>query len=152
MTLSAQLKISIVEMMSTTSKRRVNMSSAGVITRSTLESKVLNALDDNAFPYEYEPIRVPFVVTKTRHYTPDLVIKTKSGKIIWVEVKGWLKPADRTKMLDVKYNYPDQDIRFVFGKPLNFLSARSKTTYAAWAEKYGFDWASQHVPKEWFNE
>jgi 3-deoxy-D-manno-octulosonic acid (KDO) 8-phosphate synthase len=53
-------------------------------------------------------------------------------------------------MKAVKKANPDLDIRFVFQAPFNKINKKSKTTYAAWAEKNGFQWAAYHsIPVEW---
>jgi hypothetical protein len=54
-------------------------------------------------------------------------------------------------MLAVRKAHPKLDIRLVFQQPHNTLTKASKTTYAAWAEKYNFLWAASHaIPPEWF--
>jgi hypothetical protein len=118
----------------------------GIRTRSSLETKILNDLDSRDVSYGYETIRVPYTVVSNRNYTPDVIL---NGGEIWVEIKGWFKPEDRAKMRHIKSNYPDQDIRFVFAKPYNYLSSRSKTTYAQWCDKHGFIWAEKTIPNEW---
>lgn len=71
---------------------------------------------------------------------------------IAIEIKGWFKPADRRKMLEVKREYPALDIRMVLGRPTNKLSKGSKTTEAAWCDKHGFPWAKKVVPESWHRE
>lgn len=113
--------------------------------RSTLEKRIARSLELNNHPFEYETMRLPY--TWEAVYTPDFILP--NGVIL--EAKGWLKPEDRRKMLCVKKAHPDRDIRFVFQQPYNTISSRSKTTYAAWAEKHGFPWAPYHsIPSEWF--
>jgi len=67
-----------------------------------------------------------------------------------LEAKGYFKPVDRRKMLAVKHDNPELDIRFVFQAPHNTLSKESKTTYAMWADKNDFKWcASSDIPLSW---
>lgn len=128
----------------TTSK---HTSDKGVECRSVFEAKVLDALDIQGRPYEYESHKFKYEVKKTRTYTPDLVLPNGA----WVECKGWFTPKDRTKMKDIKASYPDQKIYLLFQKPGNYLSSRSNTTYAQWAEKHGFEWGhGPSIPKEWY--
>jgi hypothetical protein len=69
---------------------------------------------------------------------------------IYLEVKGRLTVEDRRKMLAVKKSNPELDIRFVFQAPYNKINKGSKTTYAKWAEKYGFLWCSYStIPLTW---
>lgn len=83
------------------------------------------------------------------YYIPDWVLPNG----IVIEAKGHLKTEDRTKMLKVKRDNPDLDIRFMFQRASNKIYAGSKTTYADWAERNGFKWAEGiAIPKKWFNE
>jgi hypothetical protein len=68
-------------------------------------------------------------------YTPDF-----SPLGCHIEVKGFFSARDRTKMLQVKKQYPNHDLRFVFQTPYQTLNKKSDTTYAQWAEKHGFPW------------
>ena len=96
---------------------------------------------------KYEPIKISYVLEKK--YEPDFVLPNG----IMVEAKGYLRPGDRTKMLAVKKQHPELDIRFLFQRAENTISKTSKTTYAAWAKKNGFKWSSgSHIPQEWVNE
>jgi hypothetical protein len=55
-------------------------------------------------------------------------------------------------MLKVKEHNPDADIRFVFERSTTKLRKNSKTTYAMWAERHGFQYADLVVPREWLEE
>lgn len=67
---------------------------------------------------------------------------------MFLEVKGYLSPDDRSKMLLVKEQYPDLDIRFVFDKD-NKLNSKSKTRYSTWCEKKGFPYTFKTIPEDW---
>lgn len=71
---------------------------------------------------------------------------------MYIEYKGNFTGPDRTKMLLVKKQHPDLDIRLVFGRATNKLNRASKTTYAMWADKYGFPWSEKVIPEEWRKE
>ena len=86
---------------------------------------------------EYEPYSVGYPRAWGR-YTPDFVVPRKC----WIEVKGFFSSRDRTKMLAVRKEYPQMPIRFVFQTPYQTLNKASDTTYAQWAEKYGFEWCA----------
>lgn len=94
--------------------------------------------------FQYETERVKYKVEHT--YTPDFILANG----IWLEAKGYFTGKDRSKMLAVKKQNPEVDIRLVFQAPYNYLSKRSKTTYAKWADKHGFLWCREtQIPKEW---
>lgn len=99
---------------------------------------------------EYEPDKLKFIQpAKQRNYIPDFKI-IKSG--IYIEAKGKLTFEDREKMLWVKEQYPDKDIRILFMNASNRIRKGSPTTYGDWATKNGFIWAdykTQGIPKEW---
>lgn len=113
--------------------------------RSRLEERLARWLELNNHSFEYESLKLSYTIEAV--YTPDFILP--NGVIM--EAKGWFKPEDRRKMVAVKKQHPELDIRLVFQQPYNTLSKTSKTTYADWAEKYGFPWAAYHnIPDEWF--
>ncbi len=78
----------------------------------------------------------------------DYMGKYENG--VYLETKGHLVEKDRRKMIAVKKQNPDLDIRFVFQTPYNKIYKGAKSTYAQWAEKHGFKWAAFHsIPVEW---
>lgn len=117
--------------------------------RSGLEYNNAVLLKKNAIAYLYEGFRIPFVQpVKNRTYTPDFALP--NGIII--ETKGEFDTADRQKHLLVKEQHPLLEIRFVFSNPRQKIYKGSKTTYAMWCEKYGFQWAAKTIPLRWTNE
>lgn len=112
--------------------------------RSKFEGKVAAALSEAGVDWEYEPTR--FLYTITRRYTPDFYLPAVS---VYVEVKGYFTSEDRSKLLQVKRDNPDIDLRLVFQQPNNRLNKRSKTTYAEWADQHEFQWAEGKVPDAW---
>lgn len=112
--------------------------------RSGLEQRVADLLSNLGVKYEYESTKVPYVLMCK--YTPDFLLPNG----VYLECKGFLKPEDRRKMVAVKKENPDLDIRFVFQAPYNKISKGSKTTYAMWCEKHGFPYCSyQTIPIDW---
>ena len=79
--------------------------------RSGLEKNVDDFLHSTGVDYEYESTKVPYVLKC--NYTPDFVLKNG----VMLEAKGHLSPDDRRKMLAVKKQHPELDIRFVFQAP-----------------------------------
>lgn len=113
--------------------------------RSGLEEKVADLLFNLGVKYEYESTKVPYILQC--NYTPDFLLANG----VFLETKGHLTEEDRRKMKAVKKANPNLDIRFVFQSPYNKIYKGSKTTYAQWAEKNGFEWAAYHsIPVEWF--
>lgn len=111
--------------------------------RSIFESDLAKSLKSSKVKFEYETQKLQYVLRKT--YTPDFILPNG----VYIEAKGVLTPADRTKMRAVKEQHPNLDIRFVFQNANNKLSKHSKTTYAQWADRHGFPWAHKRIPKEW---
>jgi len=69
--------------------------------------------------------------------------------MFFIEVKGYLRPEDRTKMLAAIEANPGLDLRLLFSKD-NVLRKGSKTKYSDWCNKHGIKYAIGTVPKEWF--
>jgi hypothetical protein len=117
--------------------------------RSGLEDKIADQLRAAGEPVMFETHRVPYTKPeKVHHYTPDFPLK--NGIII--ETKGRFVTADRQKHLFIKKQHPDLDIRFVFSRSKSTISKTSKTTYADWCEKNGFQYADKVIPPEWLKE
>jgi len=121
--------------------------------RSIGEVKFAATLDEAGVLYTYEPDSFKYVPPPQK-YTPDFRIKKRkrSGGYMYLEYKGNLKGSDRRKLLLVKAQHKDLDIRLVFEKPLNKINKQSNTTYAAWCEQHEFPWAEKELPKEWLKE
>ena len=86
----------------------------GVSVRSSWENNVLCWMKHKRMKWEYEPEIFYFESIKrgTRGYTPD--IRLKQGRDYkWVEVKGYLRPQDRTKIKRFKKYYPEECARLV---------------------------------------
>ena len=123
--------------------------------RSKFEAKILADLSQLDAEYVYEDPESWIAFTqpaKSRRYLPDITLKTKSGKTIYIEVKGKLDVDTRHKMEWVKEQHPDKDIRIIFMRN-NRLSKNTKIkTYVDWAESKGFRCAVGAPPAEWLVE
>jgi hypothetical protein len=107
--------------------------------KSNFEELIHNTLGGKV---EYEPDTLGYVQPeKTRKYTPDFKLRPNH----YIEAKGLFTSDDRQKMLWVKEQYPKHTFYLLFQNANSRLSKKSKTTYAMWAEKNGFQWA--HMPK-----
>jgi len=112
--------------------------------RSKLEERVATLLMTLGVSYEYESTKVPYTIQ--HNYTPDFVLPN----YVHLEAKGYWAAEDRRKILAVKKDNPDLDLRMVFQSPYNKISKRSKTTYAQWCDRHGIPWTAFHeIPIEW---
>lgn len=114
--------------------------------RSQFELKLAKTLAENKIKFEYESKKFLYV-PKVRTYTPDFYLPDVN---IFIEAKGHLDKADRVKMVLVKEQHKDLDIRFVFMNARNKIYRGSRTTYADWCNRYDFRWAEKKIPEEWF--
>ena len=112
--------------------------------KSKLEERVADLLTNLGISYEYESTKVPYTIQ--HNYHPDFVLPNH----VYLETKGYWDPNDRRKVLAVKRDNPDIDLRMVFQAPYNTISKKSKTTYAQWCERHDIPWSSFHnIPLEW---
>jgi hypothetical protein len=117
--------------------------------RSGLEETIARQLEALGVDAQYEAVKIAYITPATAHkYTPDFVLPNG----IVIESKGRFETADRAKHILVKAQHPDLDIRFVFTRSKATISKTSKTTYADWCRKYGFQFADKLIPLEWIHE
>lgn len=117
--------------------------------RSGLEEDVCKQLEAMGVPYEYEKMKIKYIKPASEHqYTPDIVLDNG----IIVETKGRFLIADRKKHILIKRQQPHLDIRFVFSNSSQKLNKGSRTTYAQWCVKNGFEYADKTIPDHWVNE
>ena len=116
--------------------------------RSGIELDVAQHLEKLGVLYTYEKTKIKWVDLKHRTYTPDFVLE--NGIII--ETKGRFIANDRRKHVEIKKQYPDLDIRFVFSNSRAKLYKGAKSSYGDWCKKHGFKYADKLIPKDWINE
>ena len=98
---------------------------------------------------KYEADKLPYFIE--RNYIPDFDVHVlATNKKVYVEVKGFFRPEDRTKMLAVKRSHPNADIRIIFMQDSK-LNKKSKSRYSDWATRHGFPYSIGTVPREWFS-
>lgn len=118
--------------------------------RSGLEEVTAADLTLRGVGFRYEELVIEYIKPqKKSKYTPDFEILANG---IIVETKGRFVTADRQKHLLIKQQHPDLDIRFVFSYSKARISQTSQTTYAAWCEKNGFQFADKKIPESWTKE
>jgi hypothetical protein len=135
-------------------KPRKRYSYRGYKMASKSEVVLAMAMDEQKIPWIYEPEPWDWIPPK-RKYTVDFKVMRSDGSYFYVEYKGYFRTEDKTKMAAIKKQYPDRDVRFVFAnphKPVEGAQPRkdgTKLTNAEWAEKNGYLWADNCIPKEW---
>lgn len=127
--------------------------------RSGSELRVSKFLNDKGAKWKYEVLKYKYYTASKRQvicencgpvkaviektYLPDFFLS--NGVVL--EVKGRLTSADRTKMVAVKKQHPDLDVRLVFDYDRKYNAAGDK--YSDWAEKAGIPWCIKTIPDEW---
>lgn len=87
-------------------------------------------------------------VSRVAQYTPDFFI---NGEDCIIEAKGRFTAADRRKMLQVKEQWPDLNIKMLFMTD-NKIHKKSETRYSGWCEKHGLDYhVGLDFPEDWYN-
>ena len=112
--------------------------------RSKLEKNIADLLEQLGVSYLYESEKLSYTIS--HNYTPDFVLPNYK----YLEAKGYWAAEDRRKILAVKRDNPDVDLRMIFQSPYNTISKKSKTTYAQWCDKHDIPWTSyKDIPIEW---
>lgn len=110
-------------------------------TRNKFEKKIERQLRKAKAKFKYESEKLPYHFVG--HYIPDFVVSSATSKW-YLETKGYLRPEHKRKMVAVKRLHPTLDIRILFYS--------KKTKDIRWAEKHGFPYAIENIPKEWLND
>jgi predicted nuclease of restriction endonuclease-like RecB superfamily len=108
--------------------------------RNKFEKKIYQQLKKAKVKFGYETERITYLLSG--YYLPDFVIETPYGRV-YIETKGYLRPEHKRKMCAVKKLHPEIDLRILF------YSHNKK--YIKWAEKNGFRYAVDTIPKEWLD-
>src|ERR1043166_6419247 len=116
--------------------------------RSGLEEAIANQLKGLGVKFGYETLVIPFTRLDECRYTPDYILPNG----IIVESKGRFLTADRKKHKLVKKQHPNLDVRLVFSTSKQAISKKSRTTYAAWSQTFGFQFADKLIPLAWILE
>lgn len=116
--------------------------------RSGLEEDTAAYLKKKKVKFTYEKEKIKWVDLKIRTYTPDFVL----GNGIIVETKGRFISVDRRKHKEIKKQFPELDIRFVFANSRAKLYKGAKSSYGDWCKKNGFKYADKVIPDEWLEE
>lgn len=121
--------------------------------RSGLEERVAEQIKTIGLDPQYEEHKLPYTKPATNHfYRPDFWLPKKDGTIMVIETKGRFLLEDRKKMVLVKAQHPELDIRFIFTRSRSPLRKGAKTTYANWCDKEGFLYCDKELPDDWISE
>ena len=114
--------------------------------RSKFEAGIAASLDKRSVSFSYESLVLDYIIEG--QYKPDFVLP--NGVI--VETKGFFPADQRRKMLCVKAQHPDLDIRMCFQNAKEKISrAKRSITYGQWATRHGFKWSSGTIPDDWYD-
>ncbi len=129
--------------MATIKKKRTRCKKT--VYRSQLEKRVSLGLPSKV-RNNYESHTISYTVD--HKYCPDWSISENR----FIECKGYFRASDRAKHLYIRDQHPEIEVMFVFGDANNKIHKNSKTTYADWCEKHGFQYTDikRGIPKEWF--
>lgn len=115
--------------------------------KSAFERSIAAALTSHKVKWAYEDTKVQYVLNG--EYNPDFHLLDSD---VFVEAKGLLDRESKRKMLAVKRQHPELDIRFLF-MDANKKIPGSKQTHGQWATKNEFIWAEGTIiPEEWYNK
>lgn len=124
--------------------------------RNKFEKNTGDRLHELGINFEYESEKLGYVVEG--RYIPDFIITGKSSNKIYVETKGngrSFDGASRRKLIAVKKQHPEKDIRIVFYSDGKIGPKRKDGTFlrqSDWAVKHGFQYAIREIPDEWLAE
>lgn len=118
--------------------------------------KEIEAILPKGATIEYESENIPYVIEHV--YQPDIVITFRDGRKLYIEAKGNGRQFDqhaRAKMIAVKKQHPDKDIRIIFmadGR-IGGVKKRKRGGYykqSEWAQRHGFLFSIKKVIEDWF--
>jgi hypothetical protein len=121
--------------------------------RNKFEQVTGDSLNDKSISFEYETERLSYTITA--NYIPDFILFTRSGRKIYIETKGngrSFDGASRRKLIAVRSQHPEKDIRIVFWSDGKFGATRkdgTRQTQCGWATKNGFLCAVREIPDAW---
>jgi hypothetical protein len=84
--------------------------------RSTYEVRVANKLTELGIDWVYESSTL--FLGELGTYRPDFYLPVYN---LWIEVKGHLRPTDKSKMIACNKYYPDLKLRIWYGKDILLL-------------------------------
>jgi Phage endonuclease I len=87
----------------------------------------------------YEESSIKYSIPESIHtYTPDF--RPYKNKPIYLETKGRWEASDRKKMKLILEQHTNKTFIMIFGRSLNTITKKSKTTYGDYCDKIGLLW------------
>ena len=121
--------------------------------RSGLEDTISQQIAEAGLKVLYETDKVQYLwPERNSKYTPDFKLPAKDGGFFYLETKGLWPVEERQKWHLLHEQHPEIDFRLLFSNANAKLYKGSPTTYAAYCEKHGFQYANKTIPQEWLNE
>ena len=108
-------------------------------------------LDEHKIPWQYEPEKFDWE-PPVKKYTPDFALMKKSGNKMYLEMKGYFRNEDRTKIKCFVHQYPEIDFRMVFLDASKPIYKSSPSSYGDWCDKLKIPWAENRIPENWMEE
>lgn len=122
--------------------------------RNKFEEQTATELSAQSISFEYETERLPYTITAS--YIPDFILFTRGGRKIYIETKGngrSFDGASRRKLIAVRSQHPEKDLRIIFWSDGKFGPTRkdgTRQTQIGWATKNGFQCAVRNIPDGWY--
>lgn len=121
--------------------------------RSLFEKGFAENLKRRNIPFTFETEKIKWMPpVKEKTYLPDFLLEKLDGSIMYIETKGVLTISDRVKLVCIKEQHPDIDLRIVFQNANNKIRKGSPTSYKDWARKVGIKWSEKTIPASWRKE
>jgi hypothetical protein len=139
----------------------VRVRRGNVVYRSRAENALANWLNERKIKFDYETIKLPYTTRVVSGFCDKCGNKKCSQRHVYlldfwfpkhefgIELKGRLTGHDRDKMVAVKRDNPEVNIKMLFLSN-NRLHPRTEKRYMDWAAEAGYD-ASVKIPDmRWF--
>lgn len=129
--------------------------------RSKFEERTAQQITDAGYRYEYEMYAFTYHKrVRSAHcndcegtecyqqhiYYPDFYLPEHG---FFIETKGIFSPADRIKMILMKEQHPEEEIKILFQQDKLIKHKRKSTRYTEWAKANGYTSATGSIPASW---
>ncbi len=102
--------------------------------KSKFEKRFYEEVTRRGLVFDYEAETLPYRLDLV--YKPDWKVHDR----LFLETKGKFDYAERRKILAVRRDNPDKEVRLVFMRNQK-LGKGSKMTYGEWCDKHGIQWS-----------
>jgi hypothetical protein len=133
-----------------------------MVIRTKLQDDICNTLLKAGIPYYHretaprgEEIALAVDLPgrkRSARFWPTYVVTCDDGQRIVIQQKGRFVTSDRQRLVLLKQQHPSIEFRLVFSNSKQRISSTSPTTYAMWAQRYGFPFFDKVPSKAWIAE